>query len=125
MFPKNNTLPIVQAGIDQQLDCQTPIVRLETPSTTNVVYSWYDTYGQVDTLIQDAYLTINQPGLYYLVGRDVENGCVGKDTVQVTANFNVPELALPDQQTLGCKDSEIEITPTYDFVNDKRQIYLD
>ena len=116
---ENRTPPIINAGLDQQLDCQRSMAQLGAPPNTQIKYFWRFADGQINAPINESYLVVKEPGFYYLDGLLIDNGCKASDTVLVTANFTLPELSLPDRLAMGCHDAGIEILPNYQLPDSK------
>jgi len=70
-------------------------------------YTWTDADGQV--LSNDPQYTIDSEGIYSLGILDTSNGCVFEDEVEVTANFIEPVIAVSNDQTFRCGDTELTL----------------
>lgn len=106
-------LPQVANIGDQMLACNNESIRLEaTGSATGdrIQYEWLNDNGQ--TLSNNAFLNLNQSGIYLLRVTNTENSCVNTDTFLVTENINPPngaELLLMNPTCSNTQDGVIEI----------------
>ncbi len=112
----NNTPPVAEAGADQELSCGGNDVTLSgTGSATGAVtYQWYS--PDLDSPLAGAtmltYMT-DAVGTYYLEVTDTENGCVGVDSVVVTADANFPVVTVNSTMLqLDCTTPNDTITAT-------------
>jgi hypothetical protein len=97
---QNITAPSANAGADQILTCSSPTVTLSgsaTPSSCTPVWT-----GGVDSGVNSYTPTVSMAATYTLTVTDPDNGCLGTDEVQVTANAAVPTITIAVNNTLTC-----------------------
>ncbi len=100
--------PIVDAGQDQTLDCQTEEVMLEgsvSMVNENFVLSW-TRLGNPTGIGQGSNLLTSEAGIYQLEATNLENGCKNTDQVEVIFNDNNPKQFVVDQQDNSCYQSD-------------------
>lgn len=109
----NRTFPQVNAGPDQQLNCAYPTIQLQAALSDdgpNFDISWNTLVGL--QTIDDATLSpsVDQAGTFELQITNTTNGCVSRDTVRVTANFESPLAQIEIPALLTCQDTVISIS---------------
>lgn len=111
---ENLVPPIAEAGLDQQLTCQSNAVVLDGTGSTlsGVTYAWTGpSTGCLSGLATNTPVA-NCTGLYTLMVTSNTNGCTATDTVRVTQNEELPELTpLPDT-VLNCTAESITLVAT-------------
>jgi len=111
------TLPTVDAGDDQTIDCQSTEVQLAGSfdvSGQDYVLNWLAP-GSQEVIGQTLQLTVSQPGIYQLEVANLENGCKGKDEVEVDIIDNAPKQMSVRKQDNSCyqtNDAYIVINAT-------------
>lgn len=107
----NNTVPNVDAGLDQVLSCTTSTATLSGSSTTvGVTYAWSGP-GVVSGGTTTA-PNVNISGTYTLQVTDPSNGCTASDVVNVTPNVNTPNADAGLDQILTCIVTSATLTAT-------------
>jgi len=87
--------PIVNAGPNQQITCNTTLADLQGSVVGNVndfTFAW-TTFAPDDTLSQNINYTTNAAGTYVFMAQNINNGCISSDVVQVTLNNSPPNIA--------------------------------
>jgi gliding motility-associated-like protein len=86
---EDRTLPVVDAGVDQNLGCVVEEVTLGNPSNdegSNFQFQWIGGNLTNSSPLQP---TVTTEGTYVLTIQNTQNGCVASDTVIVTANEDI------------------------------------
>lgn len=94
--------PVVNAGIDQSITCETEIVTLDATSGTEtgdqLSYNWITEDGLIEGDSTSLIITVSEPGLYILIVNH-EDGCISRDSVMVedlrgniTADAGSPQI---------------------------------
>jgi gliding motility-associated-like protein len=108
---QNEDYPIVIAGDDQELDCDTPDATLDgsaSQSSLNIIYEWTAQAG--GNIISDntqPIITVDAVGTYTLVAVDTTNGCTNEDIVEVLGDFEPPIAEAGMSQTLDCNNLSV------------------
>lgn len=118
LIEEDKDLPTVEAGQAQDLTCADTLRVLDaTGSSTgaNFTSTWKlnGTTVATDTL----QLQVKTPGTYYLDIKNKTNGCVATDTVRLGTIADVPNVSVPLEQKLTCRDTLLSITATTDDPN--------
>ena len=107
----NNTVPNVNAGLDQVLSCTSSTATLSGSSTTaGVTYAWSGP-GIVSGGTTTA-PNVNISGTYTLQVTDPANGCTASDAVNVTPDVNTPNIDAGLDQVLTCLVTSVTLTAT-------------
>jgi hypothetical protein len=104
------TLLQLDAGSDIQLDCNTSNSVTDASSDgVGVTYNWIYNGAAVsnDNTLQ---LPIASAGTYLLTAVHPTSACWSIDTLLVTADFQEPTIAIPEQDTLTCLHPVVEIS---------------
>jgi gliding motility-associated-like protein len=107
----NTQPPLINAGVDDTLDCANPSLLLgdgTLPTTINLIYEWSGPclLSSPDSTV----LEIDCEGQYILSVLDAATGCTAIDSVLVSINDNLPQADLPaDTVYLSCTDGTISI----------------
>jgi hypothetical protein len=99
----------LQAGEDMVLNCYTPFDSTNATSSNaqaTINWFWNGVALQNDNTLQ---LPINQIGVYVLAATDPTSMCWSFDTLEVTQDFIMPQVAIPAQDTLTCLQQQIQI----------------
>jgi gliding motility-associated-like protein len=86
--------PIVEAGPNQQITCNTALVGLQgfvMGNLNDFTFAW-TTFAPDDTLSQNINYTTNAAGTYVFMAQNINNGCISSDVVQVTLNNSPPNI---------------------------------
>ena len=108
---QNEDYPVVFAGDDQEIDCDTPDAILDgsaSQSSPNIIYEWTAQSG--GNIISDPtqpIITVDGVGSYTLVAIDTTNGCSNEDIVQVLGDFEPPIANAGMNQTLDCNNLSV------------------
>lgn len=110
----DRTPPVVSAGADQSLDCNEKSASLQgNGSNSDTYYSWTANNTFVFDDPNQLSQTVDQAGLYILEARNLQNGCIAKDSVVVLDNSDYPtkvDLQVIDPTCFGLQDGQIQIT---------------
>ncbi len=100
----DQTIPIADAGPDQELSCLAESALLGIPVSENdVVYSWQGPNCFIDNS-DEAQVEVDCEGTYILEARNISNGCIATDTVEVTGTVVIPVAILPSSADISCED---------------------
>ena len=108
---QNEDYPIVIAGDDQEIDCDTPDAILDgsaSQSSPNIIYEWTAQSG--GNIISDntqPIITVDAVGTYTLIAVDTTNGCTNEDIVEVLGDFDPPIAEAGMNQTLDCNNLSV------------------
>lgn len=103
---KNTESPIANGGGDQTVLCSDDGQKQLTGSTniTNATYQWTAITGSIvgGNPNELSVIVSGGTGLYEFEVTDVENGCVSRDTVEVTPSLDIPDLDLGEDIVIDC-----------------------
>lgn len=100
-------LPYVPTGPDRLLTCDSTDVLLgETPPAgmTGFSYAWESPSGLQFLPRNNPFLTVSDPGTYYLTVTSSDNGCMAVDSVNVTLDTLPPVAEAGPMVQLTCSD---------------------
>ena len=108
-------VPIAEAGPAQQIDCLNPTVGLSgSGSSAGSQYTYQWAFGQPGNIVGNGLShTADEPGAYFIIVTDIENGCANTDVVQVSQNAAAPsglDLALDGPTCFGDSDGSVIIS---------------
>jgi hypothetical protein len=107
-------LPAVDAGTDQIIDCNTPMVVLGgngTGSAANLAFQWSRNNAEIPEA-NKRFIDATEEGIYTLTVTNAF-GCINKDDVSVSTNLEQPiikDLLTQPVSCFGEKDGQIQIT---------------
>ncbi|PHN01249.1 hypothetical protein CRP01_38240 [Flavilitoribacter nigricans DSM 23189 = NBRC 102662] len=108
--------PLVDAGADQLLDCNTNVVTIgSSVPGPNETYLWAGP-GINATNASEPVITVDQAGMYVLSATN-QAGCTASDTVMVEIDVFEPALSAGPDQSLTCTVSTVTLTATTDLPN--------
>lgn len=115
LVEENVVIPLADAGNDANLTCAAASIDLDcgnSDSGPDIVYAWTDING--NNLSNDCILaSVTVEGDYILFVTNEENGCVGSDTVSITADNDVPDVAFVNTVlSIDCNNPEVTIDAT-------------
>lgn len=102
---ENELYPVAEAGLAQLITCGEPIVTLDGSSSQmggQITYNWTTPNGTIVGNNNASIASANQPGWYYLLVTDEQNGCANIDSVLVTQNTALPTAQTSDDFELDC-----------------------
>ncbi|WP_367390691.1 gliding motility-associated C-terminal domain-containing protein [Lewinella sp. LCG006] len=88
--------PIVDAGPNQQITCNTTLANLQgtvVGNSNDFTFAWTPFFAPDDTLSQNINYTTNAADTYVFMAQNINNGCISTDVVQVTLNNSPPNIA--------------------------------
>ena len=97
--------PKAEAGPNQRLTCLDDFVQLDGSNSIvnrGVTHRWYSNDGDLisaDTVVRP---WVGSPGTYFLEMVDLNNGCLGTDSVRVWDDRNLAFGSFPDTLILDC-----------------------
>lgn len=98
---KDTLAPLADAGLDQELDCNTPSVQIGQNTQNNASFRWY----QVENAFfnrKEAQPTVDEKGTYILEVENLLNGCRSTDTVLVKVFDNSPDSLSLNVEHVTC-----------------------
>jgi len=108
----NSNAPAAQAGNDQMLDCDAPVLRLSGQGSSegaSITYQWTSEDGQIRTGANSLNPLVEGPGMYLLRVTDTLNNCGSLDSVRILAPTDFPELSQLDTQYIGCGATQVNL----------------
>lgn len=112
-----NEQPNANAGLDQILNCQTPMIELSQDEAGNFLtaYQWSTVEGEI--LTNSFSVTVDSAGAYVL---EVANGaCVNTDTVVVTSNIVFPVADAGIDQLIFCSGDLVTLNGTSSSIGEE------
>lgn len=104
--------PVVDAGDDKTLNCQTETVTLDgsgSASGAAYSYTWTTLDGHITGAENTVTTTADQPGTYTLTVVNGQNGCTASDDVVVTEEFTAPVVSVSVSDTISCLASVVQL----------------
>ena len=100
----NNTVPIVNAGVDGTITCNqnTNGFTIGSQSMTGLNYSWTPIIGLYSTNSSSSIALPNQTTTYTQTVINTSNGCTATDQVLVTVNNSVPLASAGNDGLITC-----------------------
>ncbi len=111
----NTTVPPAEAGAPGLITCSQPSFSLvANPGLPagNLVFQWTTSSGQFVGNPNAAQVSANQAGLYHLLVTNPANGCKAVDSVQVTANQQLPTVTIAPPTPLDCSHATTTLSAT-------------
>ncbi len=109
-----------------ELDCYSEEVVLEVEFAdfqAAVEFYWTTDDGNVISDENQAEITVDSQGLYFLSVTDTENQCSAVDSVMVENNRVFPEVHVGDDRTINCRDSSLILEAYIDSPADGHLVY--
>ncbi|MEM1324529.1 MAG: gliding motility-associated C-terminal domain-containing protein [Bacteroidota bacterium] len=100
---------VADAGVDKTLDCSGEGVIIGGPTTTQgetILAQW--TGDNIEDGLGDS-IVVNLPGTYILTVTDQVSGCTAQDTVEITANEELPNITEGFIDNLSCSVNEVRL----------------
>lgn len=106
--------PIIELSEDRELDCDTPTITLRdnNPANTDFAYQWYNSARQPIGNSDRNELLVSSAGLYFLQVLDLNTGCDAMDSVTVTRDERLPEIAVAPADVITCANPTVDLTGT-------------
>ncbi len=108
--------PIAEARGKDNLSCKILETNLSGVGSSEeegrYIYTWSTGDGNLVSGETTLAPIIDAPGVYQLVVTDLTNGCQGKDSEMVLANYDKPQSEIADPSTLNCQVTETNILGT-------------
>lgn len=105
-------VPIVDAGIDQFINCEDLTAALGsalTSTTPDLVYTWTTTDGRFTGPTDVPITETDSAGIFKLVVNNTRNFCVDSATVNITFDQTIPVSDLGPDQELNCAVNSVTI----------------
>ncbi len=115
MLSGNTTLPSAEAGTPGLLTCSQPLFSLvanQNLPMANLAFQWTTPNGQLVGNPNTAQVNANQAGVYGLLVTDPSNGCQATDSVQVTADQQLPTVTIAPPTPLDCGHATTTLAAT-------------
>lgn len=106
---ENVDLPLADAGIGGELNCDTDLITLSATSSdaANVHYEWTDASGTV--LSNELELDVDQLGIYTFTVINLSNGCSNQSSTEVTEDLNAPVADAGNATAFICSTASINL----------------
>ncbi len=104
--------PVIAIESPDTIDCTVENFELDGSASSgsdSLSFVWTTTTGNIVSDDSTATPEIDQPGLYYLVLTNEENGCTATDSVEVIGNTDPPNIDIADPAVLTCTILEITL----------------
>ncbi len=107
----NQNYPNANAGPPLLLNCLNPTQQLQGSGTSGsgITIQWTANPGNIVNGANTYTPTVNQPGVYYLVVTNTNNGCTTEDFVEVNANFDQPVALIAPPEQVNCYSPQIDL----------------
>lgn len=108
----NQTLPNVEAGASQELNCTATDVTLAGSTTStgpDFSYQWTTANGNIVSDATTLTPLVDASGTYLLSITDLINGCIATDSVEVTVDANTPNADAGPGMVIDCSVSSITL----------------
>ncbi len=106
------TVPNVDAGPAQTLDCGTTFLNLGGSVDAGVFPNWTTANGHFIDAQNQIFPKIDAPGWYFLTATDPANGCSATDSVFIAPDAAAPIVAIAQPDTFSCKKTETTLFAT-------------
>ena len=103
----DNTLPVVDAGSDQMINCQRPEVALNGSNSeqgNEIRYRWTTSDGNIVSGASSQTALVDLAGTYILTVTNTSSGCTQSDEVVVNGNTLAPQADAGTNKTLNCQN---------------------
>lgn len=117
-------VPQINAGNDQQLNCNQNDLTLSATSSshpTGLTYSWSGpanlTIDNPDTPTP----TIHGPGVFTVLVTNPANFCAAQDSVRISLSEDSPEISLATPGTVDCRNEQIELSASATTLSNQAQ----
>lgn len=106
--------PEIELNEDRELDCDTPTITLRDNNTANAnfEYQWYNAAREPIGNSDRQELQVSVAGLYLLQVLDPITGCEAMDSVTISRDGNLPEVAATVAGEITCSNPSTEIIGT-------------
>lgn len=96
---------LAEAGVEQQLDCNTTSLTLQgSTDGSNPNIFWTTSDGNLFAGVTTLNPSIDEPGTYTITVTNPNSGCETEDTVEVIEDFEAPLAEAGGADTLTCQD---------------------
>ncbi|MEI6408283.1 MAG: T9SS type B sorting domain-containing protein [Bacteroidota bacterium] len=110
----NKTAPSISIGVPPTLTCailSAPIQGIVTQPASNFTTNWTPSSGGHIVLGQTTLVpTVDKPGMYTLLVKNLQNGCTASQTVTVGENIITPNADAGPTVELNCLQEQINLT---------------
>jgi len=112
---QNTTLPNAAAGPDREIDCVTTFFDLDGTSSdmgANFTANWTTIGGNIVSGANTYTPRVDAAGFYIINIRNTTNGCIGRDTLEISADSGVPQITLADTLAFDCSQPQFTLDAT-------------
>ncbi len=106
--------PLAEAGATAELTCDQPTLILDGSQSDPGDYLWTTPDGTILSGSATQAPVIGSPGTYVLEVTNPGNGCTATDEVMITADEDVPMIALAEPALLTCAVQEVTLNLSSD-----------
>lgn len=106
------TIPPADAGPDFTLTCRNPqdtLTGVSTTASARLLYQWTTADGAFIAGANTLLPVIDTPGTYFLAITDTINECIGRDTVVIDRNVELPTASIAPPATLNCAVTALQL----------------
>ncbi len=107
IFGVDQEIPFADAGPDQDFVCGDETLILDgsdSDTTQNLSVLWSGPC--IETASDELVIEISCPGTYFLTLTDIDNGCIGEDTVVIATDPAALFAELPETALISCETGE-------------------
>lgn len=104
------SIPVADAGLDQEINCRVTAVTLGGPNTSggaDIRYNWQSFQGT--SIGNTANIVVQEAGNFVLEVINEDSGCSGRDTVIVTLDNTMPVADAGTTQILTCTQQFVSL----------------
>ncbi len=113
VITENFTKPIVEAGLDRLLGCDTTEVRLSGTASSNSgrhAMVWTTPNGSIRGLGDSSSVVATQAGVYRFTAIDSVSGCSATDSLRITQSLTAPQVSAGSDQRIDCVNPTATLT---------------
>ena len=112
LIPDDTLSPIADAGINQTISCNRPLIDLGGPNTSlgpDFAYNWFTNEGNISGPIDQATTQADTSGVYGLIVRNNQNGCTDTSFVTILNALSLPLADAGGDRVITCASTTLEL----------------
>lgn len=112
MIGQDITIPSADAGLDFTLTCrnlQGTLTGRSAGASSRLIYQWTTAGGAFLSGISTLDPVIDAPGSYFLAVTDTVNACIGRDTVVIDQDIELPTANIAPPAILNCEVTTLRL----------------
>ncbi len=101
---------VIEPSPGRQITCATSLISLNASSSSSgpdFTSQWNVLEGGPLTTLAPLQVTTSTSGVYELVVVDTTNGCISRDTIKITENFDTPVVTIAVPEAITCNTSSV------------------